>query len=71
LQNNNRGGYNVGDLTQNPAGNNANLQYQMVSMSKIFIDSTSLFSFTILLDSLGCTNSYIWFYCSTNKTVTK
>ena len=32
LQNNNRGGYNVGDKTDKAAGGNANNQYQMVSL---------------------------------------
>ena len=31
LQNNNRGGYNVGDKTDKAAGGNAANQYQMVS----------------------------------------
>ena len=37
LQNNNRGGYNVGDKTDKAAGNNPANQYQMVKVLLIFI----------------------------------
>ena len=33
FQNNNRGGYNVGDATKDEAGNDASKQYSMVSIA--------------------------------------
>jgi len=72
FQNNNRGGYNVGDLAQIPANNNANLQYQMVSMSKVFIDSILkhiYFPSIIFLDFLVVKTELVFLFNKT--TVTK
>ena len=35
FQNNNRGGYNVGDATKDEAGNDASKQYSMVSIGPV------------------------------------